>query len=336
MGQGLWHHGWEAQERGNEKLANENFAAAEKALSRAKQLGVNSGNYLSTLGILYFTRGNYIEAAATFQEATRIDPSSALFFYWLGRSKLQIGGQESLKEARNAMERAVELKPDDSDSHYWHGVLFVKLQQYTAAMTELQRSIELDSKNLKAYKYLTLATMMVPKANRADRREQVSTYERALKHASDGIAIAKLQKDAHAASEIEKLQHALWNTLAFTYADLGEYLQLAETYIDRALSADPNNPNYFDTKAWILMRSSEVSTTLSNEQREDKLRQAEDLLDKALNSLPQDDTNRRADVIYHLGYVERLHGRNEAARSRFLEALELNPEYQNAKEAINR
>jgi tetratricopeptide (TPR) repeat protein len=335
-GIGLWYEGITAQHSGSEEKADEKFRLAEKALSTAKQLGERSFRLSLILGMMYFNRENYIDAAANFQDATNLNSSKAIPFYMLGRSKFMIGDKESLVEGRKAMQRAVELDPNDSSTHYWNGRILAASGQNDTAIKEFKRSIEIDPKNTKVYPPLVIFTMLAAEEKDADPHQKVSTYEKALRLANDGLSIANSEKDAETLKRIKELQHKLWNALAYAYAEQGEYMPIAEGYIDRALSANPNDPNYLDTKAWVWIRSSELSKNLSNDQREDKLRRAEQLLKKALDSMPQDASNAKAEVVFHLGYVERLRGNNEAAQIRFLEALDLNPEYQNAKEALKK
>jgi tetratricopeptide (TPR) repeat protein len=161
-------------------------------------------------------------------------------------------------------------------------------------------------------------------------------YEKALKQTNNSIAIAESEHDDKRLSKIQELQGEIWNSLAYAYAERGEHLSIAESYIERALKRKPNEPNYLDTNAWVSIRRTELSDTLSKDQREARLLSADQLLKKAIDLLPADAVDTRAETIFHLGYIERLRGRDDAAQRLFLEALEVNPELQNAKEALRR
>lgn len=333
-GLGFWYAGWEAQSNGKEDKAKEKFDSAERAFAAAKALGHKAWNLSFTLGVLYFSRGDYLNAAANLTDATQVDPRKAIAFYWLGRSKFMMKGQGALEEAQEAMGRATELDPNNSDAYYWLGRIMAESGQNSAAELEFEKCIKIDSKNTKAYSYLVAAIIMVANGKSEHSVEKTSILEKALRQAGVGIKIARSEKDTKTITLIQGFQRLIWNSLAYDYAERGEYLSIAYSYMGKALKSEPNNPYYLDTKAWVLIRMGELSEGLSQNQKEDKLSSAEELLKKSLDLLPPEATDARAETKFHLGYIEMLRGRKEKAQGLFLEALEINPEYEKAKEAM--
>jgi superkiller protein 3 len=88
-------------------------------------------------GILLARMGKNAEAAAEYQEAIRLDPfledacRNLGFLRWT---------EHQLASARDALQRAVKLSPDDSFAHYYLGRVELDAQRYEQAFLELQLS----------------------------------------------------------------------------------------------------------------------------------------------------------------------------------------------------
>jgi superkiller protein 3 len=88
-------------------------------------------------GILLAQMGKNAEAAAEYQEAIRLDPfledacRNLGFLRWT---------EHQLASARDALQRAVKLSPDDSFAHYYLGRVELDAQRYEQAFLELQLS----------------------------------------------------------------------------------------------------------------------------------------------------------------------------------------------------
>ena len=101
------------------------------------------------------------------------------------------------------------------------------------------------------------------------------------------------------------------------------------------MKIDNGSSYYLDTKAWILVRMAELLEGLTPSQRQKNYDEAERLINQALELSPEDDKELKADLFYHLGYIEKLRGRQDKARELFQKALESDPQHKKAKAASN-
>ena len=76
-----------------------------------------------TRGLRHYEAGRYEKAAAAFEKAAAVDPEDDRYAYWLGKACGRVaehaGPLSALKWAgrtRDALERAVELNPDNRDA----------------------------------------------------------------------------------------------------------------------------------------------------------------------------------------------------------------------------
>ena len=88
-------------------------------------------------GILLAEMGKNAEAAAEYQEAIRLDPFLEDAYRNLGFLRWT---EHQLASAREALQRAVKLSPDDSFAHYYLGRVELDAQTYEQAFLELEQS----------------------------------------------------------------------------------------------------------------------------------------------------------------------------------------------------
>jgi tetratricopeptide (TPR) repeat protein len=112
----------------------------------------------------------------------------------------------------------------------------------------------LDNESLKSYEqYLRKATTNVNKATT---------------HANMGYILQRLHRDDEA---IEHYRNAIvldpqlgvsFNNLAYLYSERGTHLNEALSYANRALALEPDNPNFKDTKGWVLLKMNRAAEAL--------------------------------------------------------------------------
>jgi tetratricopeptide (TPR) repeat protein len=90
------------------------------------------------LGLVYFRRGLYRDAAEGFQRAIELDPESPAAYVYLGESFNYLARWE---EALDALRTAVELKPS-TRAYYVMGIVYDRLQQPDRAAEMYRRSRE--------------------------------------------------------------------------------------------------------------------------------------------------------------------------------------------------
>jgi tetratricopeptide (TPR) repeat protein len=84
------------------------LALAQSAVSRAP----NNPAVLDTLGLVYYKRSLYAEAARTYGKVVRMEPGNALYRYRYGLALLESGDR---KAARAELTAALEMKPTPAD-----------------------------------------------------------------------------------------------------------------------------------------------------------------------------------------------------------------------------
>jgi len=65
-------------------------------------------------------------------------------------------------------QKAIDMKPDRPDAYTGLGMVMVKQQKYTEAITPLRRGAELDKKSFTPYLFLGLSEMMIGDYNAAE------------------------------------------------------------------------------------------------------------------------------------------------------------------------
>jgi tetratricopeptide (TPR) repeat protein len=132
-------------------------------------------NYLSS-GSVFFQRGYYDQAAASFQLAIRDDPSSAEAFYGLGSAYLNL---QKTTEARESFERAVKLPASypDTLANAWNnlGLLDTRENRTDQAVRCFEEAARLSPDHLIVLNNLGNAYRQLKNWDRAR-----STFERAL------------------------------------------------------------------------------------------------------------------------------------------------------------
>lgn len=136
---GRWAECVIAREAGDRETAKRKLAEAENYLRVAHRQGARDWRLSVTLGIMYFERRDYEQAAGHFAEATQVDPGRQLAFKMLGRARFNQGGH--LAEARDALSRAVSLDDTDPRAHYWLGKVLLQMGDKNQATREYERSL---------------------------------------------------------------------------------------------------------------------------------------------------------------------------------------------------
>jgi len=326
-GLALWSKGVNATNEGQHEEAVKLYERSEEFLSTAVRMGERSPQLHLQLGAIYFSRQDYSQAAEAFQKLTKMWPSRRIGYYWLGRSKFLIDG--GLEDADTAMSRAVELDPEAGDAHYWLGRIAYARDQYDRCIDELAKSLELGYYRNRLHITLVGALWSLAFKTEEYSDEYISLHERAILRAQEGIEAAEVHDEESIVTDLRQIREVLFNSLAYAYAQRKENLSLALSYIDGALEDNPDEPHYLDTKAWILILKAERAMDTASARSD--LRDAENLLNHALNLIPNEEKNAQAEILYHLGYSRKLRGEHEGARRLFLRALDLDPTYSAAK-----
>jgi tetratricopeptide (TPR) repeat protein len=127
----------DAFQRGLSALKENRLEDALVEFTTAEREYPDNARVRSFRGILLAQMGKNAEAAAEYQEAIRLDPlledacRNLGFLRWT---------EHQLVSARDALQRAIKLSPDDSFAHYYLGRVELDAQRYEQAFLELELS----------------------------------------------------------------------------------------------------------------------------------------------------------------------------------------------------
>lgn len=100
---------------------------------------------------LLWQRGKTVAARKQFAEALARDPGDIRALVALGRVEIAEG---QFLAARDALQKAVTLRPDDAVIHFWLGEAHARLGDVAEAIARYERSRELDPANLDTHRAL--------------------------------------------------------------------------------------------------------------------------------------------------------------------------------------
>jgi tetratricopeptide (TPR) repeat protein len=186
-------------------------------------------NYFS-YGSVFFQRGYYDQAAASFQSALRDDPSSAEAYYGLGSAQLN---QEKIAAARESFERTVKARASypDTTANAWNnlGLIATREGRTEEAVRCFQEALHSSPDHLIALKNLGNAYRLQKDWDKAHK-----TFERALEASPS---------DAEA-------NYGLG--MVFAQADDSER---AYEYLQRALKSRPDYPEALNNLGILYLRT---------------------------------------------------------------------------------
>jgi len=122
---------------GYEYIAADRFTEAEGVFTKALEVNPKSFSATSGLGISQFKLGKKSEAAITVEEATALNPSSAITFLFLGQI---YRGLREFEKAETALKKAKKLSRDKFPDVHWELALlyYHDLNRYGEAADELE------------------------------------------------------------------------------------------------------------------------------------------------------------------------------------------------------
>jgi tetratricopeptide (TPR) repeat protein len=127
----------DAFQRGLTALKENRLEDAFKELTAAEREHPDDPRIRNFRGILLVQMGKNAEAAAEYQESIRLDPALEDAYRNLGFLRWT---ERQLAPARETLERAVKLSPDDLFAHYYLGRVELDAQRYEQAFRELDQS----------------------------------------------------------------------------------------------------------------------------------------------------------------------------------------------------
>lgn len=101
-------------------------------------------------GIDEFKKGNFWGAIESFTSATKLMPKTANYWSYLSLAYSKIPGKS--KEAEDSLLAAIKLEPLKADHYANIGYLYIKVGLKKRALSNFQKALKIDAKNMKAIK----------------------------------------------------------------------------------------------------------------------------------------------------------------------------------------
>jgi tetratricopeptide (TPR) repeat protein len=111
----------------------------------------------------YEAAGEYQKAIKYYSKAAELDDNNAEVLRALGSLQLRYGGDAGVKPAREALEKAVKLRPDDAEILMNYGYTLYLGMKFESAIDYYKKSLEIDPNYLEANYNIALAYNRVNK-----------------------------------------------------------------------------------------------------------------------------------------------------------------------------
>ena len=134
---------------------------------------------------------------------------------------------EKYEQSKSALEKGLELAPDDYRINYSYALTLQRLNDLPLAIKFYEKAMELNPNDLSLISSLALAYN-----SNKQYKESNDTYEKALRLDPDNAL--------------------LLNNYAYNLSTRGENLEKALDMSRRAVNKEPGNPSYLDTFGWIF------------------------------------------------------------------------------------
>lgn len=241
------------------------YEQAADEFQHAAKLDPNSDDALRGLGLAYEHLGKLADAEATYQRAITLHPNYWADYNWLGKFYYT---QARYEDAAKMFAQVVALAPDSERGYSNLGGVYLNLGRYAEAMPLFEHSVAIRP-TADAYSNLATAYFYQQRFTEAAR-----TYEQAAKlnpldyemwgnlgdayywapkeQAEAPPAYRKASSLADAALRVNPRDAVILCNLALYHAMVREK-EAAFSYLRRALSLDPDNPDF-------LFKAAEVYT----------------------------------------------------------------------------
>ena len=291
-------------------------------------------------GIQLFETKKYPEAKKFFESYTKAKQKDPLGAYYLGRLFLRDGNYD---KAIDWLEKAVELDQTNSDYHLWlaraYGVkaqragLLKKASAAKNVKKSFERAVELNPDNLDARMGLLQFYQMAPgimggskdKAKeQAEAIKQRSPYQGHLAFGliymvNEEFDLAEQQFQAAIALDSNNSQP--YYSLGYLYARQKRFDKATELFENLLKSHPQEVASYFHLGRIAVMSGKNLD-------------KGEENLKKYLQTEPSYERPSLAFAHLLLGHIYKMQEKKEMAKVEYEKALELNPNFEQAKKAL--
>jgi tetratricopeptide (TPR) repeat protein len=193
------------------------------------------------LGVHYFLRREYADAARSFRDVVREQPANAAAWSYYG---IALAHLERASEAEAALSRAISLAPGNPDTWFHLGVARSLREEWGQAVTAYRHAVALAPADMVAWHRLGVAL-----AESGDETGAAAAFERALVLSREEPGVDDAPRSIARASGDDHLDETgpregsreakSWLELALSLLTLGEEEEAIAAY-DRAYTLDPD------------------------------------------------------------------------------------------------
>ena len=292
-------------------------------LNNFPELPLVNESVRAKLGDLFLRTGNRRQTAELLQLVIRGNPTDARANYFLGSLASE---QTNFVQAAECYARTVLLNPDFEPAYGELANMQLALNRVAdaqatlaAARKKFPRRFVLEylsglaasrQKNYtNALEYFTAAEILA-QASGLQRLSEAFYFQLGSAYERLGD-LAQAEKNFLKCLELAPNFDDAQNYLGFMWAEHGRNLNRARELIGQALQADPKNPAYLDSMAWVLFKLNQPGPALEFE------------LQAVAGSAEAD-----AEIYHHLGDIYAALGQTEKARAAWRESVKLEPDEQ--------
>jgi tetratricopeptide (TPR) repeat protein len=118
-------------------------ARALDSYQRAQSIAPSAGTY-ANIGVLYYRKGEYEQAAASYRRAIELKPLEPIFHFNLGSAEEKLGSGKapgSFKRAAELLNGQLAVKPDDAQTRSQLALCQLNLGETDAALANAERAV---------------------------------------------------------------------------------------------------------------------------------------------------------------------------------------------------
>jgi tetratricopeptide (TPR) repeat protein len=328
---------------------------ALKVLQGSDLISLFNPTVLQLRGIALYRLNEPYKAAKDLLMAYSLDPTEPEIPYYLSRIFYQLGDKE---RALEFIERALKIDKKRDDFRIYKSFLLVSMDRVEEAIKVLKRvkrkdpyvySVKghayrmagdlkkaeeffrkaLDMDTTSPQRYVDLSSILYDRGNREEAHQILLKAKEKFPNNTDILfrlaEMASLEGEIDRAvqyyrelAEIDSTNSTVYNNWGYLLAKEGKDLDLAEKLIDKALSMEPDNPIFLDSKGWVYYQRKDYKKAL-------------EYIKRAISMGVED-----SEVFEHLGDIYEKLGEIEKAIHYWKKALDLNPDNEKLKERIRR
>lgn len=273
------------------------------------------------LGFALYKSGMLNEALSEFLISAGLNSQDDYSRFYIARINLE---QRNLDAAQRAIEEAIKINPEFIELWVYAGFIALDKKEFKNAKYYFSEAAYRNADMSQIY-YLLGATSEMDN----DYTNAYFFYKKSIKLNPSSLpglsALANLceriEKKQEAFRTFEKIilfdstDAAALNYVGYTYAERAESLEYALNLVERAISIEPNNGYFIDSRGWVYYQQGDYESALND------LKRASELVEDAV-------------ILEHLGDVYVKLNEIEKAIEVYQKVLTIDPQNKNIKNKL--